>query len=158
MRDAPTQRYPGIVKAMSLLFLTRCLIGVSFLVCAGWSFYKVDSLFLGISGGILVLMTILMGIQLAENGACRCAVCTTPIFQATRSQSGNTSPRAKAFGGSRRIYRSLSVLAGGYYHCNHCGEKISCNTSSASGSQPTAPQATHVPQMTKMRSLPARRA
>ena len=153
MNGAPTQRYPGVVKAMSLLFLFRCFVGICFLATFGWGIYHVDMLFLGIAGGILVLMSVLLGIQMAENGGCRCAVCTTPLFKSSRSQSGNISPRAKSLCGSRRIYRSLSVLAGGYYHCNHCGEKISCKPST-----PEPSEFTPVPQVTRMRSLPTRRA
>lgn len=149
MNGSPTQRHPGLVKAMSFLFLSRCLVGLCFLTTVGWGIYTLDLLILAIAGGILILMTILMGVQIAEGGGCRCAVCTTPLFPASRSQSGNISPRAKSLMASRRIYRSLSVLAGSYYHCNHCGEKVSCRPK-----QPELQEFTRVPQVTRMRSLP----
>ena len=124
MSLGPVQRQPKVVRGMSLFFIFRILVGITFLGVACYGVWKMNLVILGIAGGLVVLQGVLTGIQMAESSGCRCAVCTTPLFQSSRGRGGSINACAKGFLGSRRLYRSLEVLFASYYHCNHCGEKV----------------------------------
>lgn len=124
MNPGPIHRLPRIAKGMAFFFILRVCVGLSFLALAAYGVYQMDLHILAGSGGLFALQVLLMGIQMAENSGCRCAVCTTPLFHASRGREGSLNDRAKSVEGSYRLYRSLEIIFASYYHCNHCGEKV----------------------------------
>ncbi|MGJ8696741.1 MAG: hypothetical protein ACSHYF_10510 [Verrucomicrobiaceae bacterium] len=138
---------------MSVLFMGRFFLGLMLIGSCTYGIFHPGSLSLAIISAVFLLNLLLLGIQLAESSACRCAVCTTPLFQSSRGRGGKISPRAKSLGGSRRLYRSMSILLGQHYHCNHCGEKVKCGLT-----RPTLQPIGRVQHCVTLPRAPGRRA
>ncbi len=151
MSKGPTHRHPTTVKFLSLLFLCRFAGSITFFILAGNALYfPEENIWLWATGGCALIWIILSLIHLLENSRCCCSVCTTPLFEMSRKKGRRIHARTKSLLGSYRLNRSLSVLFKNYYHCNHCGERVSCAAPHAQAhsapSAPSEPAKSEVPE------------